>query len=71
MASGILGAGRRGSRQSAATVLLVRNGVVHDARVLRTAAVAAKRGPVLVIGAAAHSAPAAPLEALQERASCG
>src|SRR5271169_5806654 len=40
---------------SARTVLLVRNGVVHDARVLRAAGVACKRGPVLVIGAASDS----------------
>lgn len=40
----------------ATTVLLVRNGVLHDARVLRAADVAAKRGSVLVIGAS-HTMP--------------
>ncbi len=43
-------------------MLLVRNGVVHDARVLRAAGVAEKRGPVLVIGAASDSAPAGEFE---------
>jgi glycosyltransferase involved in cell wall biosynthesis len=47
---------------TARTVMLVRNAVVHDARVLRAAGVARERGSVLVIGAASDSAPAGAFE---------
>jgi hypothetical protein len=52
------------ARRMGPSVLLVRNSVVHDARVLRAAALAAKRGPVLVIGAASDSTAAAVPELL-------